>query len=118
MTTLKAPFRGNSMKDLYEKVMKGVYDPIPNNFSRNLSEIIKSMLMQNPTFRPNCDYILRTISKKVSNLCINFPFNYDNDPQNYYNLVKSNNIINENNDNNNNEILIDKENNGTSNQGK
>jgi NIMA (never in mitosis gene a)-related kinase len=120
MTTLKAPFRGNSMKDLYEKVMKGVYDPIPNNFSKNLSEIIKSMLMHNPSFRPNCDTILRTIIKKLSYLCINFPFSYDNDSQNYYNLIKSNNMINDNNDNlnNNNEIIIDKENNEISKKGK
>jgi NIMA (never in mitosis gene a)-related kinase len=40
MTTLKAPFRGTSMKNLFEKVMKGTYDPISNNYSRNLSEII------------------------------------------------------------------------------
>ncbi len=33
MAALKPPFRANDMKGLYNKIMKGVYDRIPNTYS-------------------------------------------------------------------------------------
>jgi len=33
MTALKPPFRSTDMKGLYNKIMKGHYDPIPLNYS-------------------------------------------------------------------------------------
>ena len=29
MATLQPPFRANDMKCLYNKIMKGIYDPLP-----------------------------------------------------------------------------------------
>ncbi len=29
MATLQPPFRANDMKGLYNKIMKGIYDPLP-----------------------------------------------------------------------------------------
>lgn len=91
MTSLKAPFRGTTMKNLFDKVMKGTYDPIPAHYSKHLSEIIKSMLMLNPQLRPDCDGILRMICRKMSNLCINLPIEYEinTNGQNYYKIIKA-----------------------------
>ncbi len=36
MATLKPPFRANDMKGLYNKIIKGVYDPISSFFSADL----------------------------------------------------------------------------------
>jgi NIMA (never in mitosis gene a)-related kinase len=44
MAALKPPFRANDMKGLYNKIMKGVYDRIPNTYSQDLHNIIASLL--------------------------------------------------------------------------
>lgn len=62
LATLKAPFRGNSIKEVYDKVMKGVYDPIPNIYSKKLYDIISSLLMLNPILRPNCEQLIEKIN--------------------------------------------------------
>jgi NIMA (never in mitosis gene a)-related kinase len=68
MTTLKAPFRGTTMKAVYDKVMKGYYDPVPSFYSKTLSGIISSMLQINPINRPTCEQILNIISEKMKHL--------------------------------------------------
>lgn len=68
MCCLKAPFRGTTMKGVYEKVMKGVYTPIPTFYSPSLSNLISIMLSQKPTSRPSCDQILAFIQEKMKNL--------------------------------------------------
>ena len=50
MASLKPPFRANDMKGLYNKIMKGHYDPIPNNYSLDLQSIISQMLKVNFLF--------------------------------------------------------------------
>ena len=40
MAALKPPFRANDMKGLYNKILKGVYDPIPSLYSAYLTLII------------------------------------------------------------------------------
>lgn len=56
--TLRPPFRAKDMEDLYEKVIVGQYDPIPKNYSKELSFVIKHLLNTNPTLRPSCSEIL------------------------------------------------------------
>lgn len=71
MLTLKAPFRGTNMKAVFDKVMKGVYDPIPNLYSKQLANLVKMTLQRNPMNRPNCDQILKMIlntNLRISNL--------------------------------------------------
>jgi serine/threonine protein kinase len=68
MCCLKAPFRGTTMKGVYEKVMKGVYSPIPSFYSTALSNLISNMLSQKPISRPSCDQILAYIQDKMKNL--------------------------------------------------
>lgn len=41
MITLMPPFRAQSMSGLSQKVTRGVFDPLPSNYSADLSNIIK-----------------------------------------------------------------------------
>ena len=62
--SLKAPFRGNSMKIVYDKVMKGIYDPIPKIYSRALGGIVYICLQTNPINRPTCEQLLNIINNQ------------------------------------------------------
>ena len=59
MAALKMPFRGTSMQMLYNKVMKGDFDPIPSRYSNELMEIIKLILTKNPHKRPSAEDLLK-----------------------------------------------------------
>ena len=129
LTCLKAPFRGTSMKMVYDKVMKGSYEPIPKFYSKALSGIIYICLQTNPHYRPTCEQILNIIKEKITNFNlhgqklnvlyeddeidslkkINFNSNIDTNPSSeriikYTNTenFKNKNINNVNNINNNN----------------
>ena len=56
--TFKPPFKGNNLDELYKNIMKGVFDAIPNCYSRELNEIISSMLRKNPKERWSLEMIL------------------------------------------------------------
>jgi serine/threonine protein kinase len=64
MTTLKAPFRGTSMKSVYEKVMKGIYDPLPSFYSKFINDLIAVMLQIKAQNRPTCEQILNFLENK------------------------------------------------------
>ena len=53
MITLKPPFRAEDMEGLYKKVIKGVYNKIPSQYSIELSNVIRAMLQVNPALRPS-----------------------------------------------------------------
>jgi hypothetical protein len=55
---LTTPFKAKSMKELYQKVKKGEYPPIPNNFSPKFQIIIDSILKVKPEERPDASDIL------------------------------------------------------------
>lgn len=65
MTTLKPPFRAEDMDGLYKKVIKGSYGKIGDNYSKNLSNVIKSMLQVNPSNRPSAAQLLKTCGPKA-----------------------------------------------------
>jgi hypothetical protein len=46
------------MSGLYSCVLKGVYEPIPPCFSRELSQVIRSMLHVTASRRPSCEDLL------------------------------------------------------------
>lgn len=48
------------MSGLSQKVTRGVFDPLPSNYSADLSNIIKNCLQVDPTKRPSCDKLLAT----------------------------------------------------------
>jgi serine/threonine protein kinase len=58
------------MDGLYKKVVKGSYSKIGDNFSKSLSNAIKSMLQVNPSNRPSAAQLLKTLSPKASELNI------------------------------------------------
>ena len=66
----KLPFFENNVRDTYIKVMKGIYSPIPNHYSSNLSYIIKLLLQVDPIKRPDCREILNDsiVKKEIENV--------------------------------------------------
>jgi NIMA (never in mitosis gene a)-related kinase len=58
MCTLSPPFRGTSLINLYNNIQKGVYSPIPENYSKELSYVISLMLVVDPNVRASCDKLL------------------------------------------------------------
>ncbi len=58
MIMLNPPFRAANMNGLYQKVMRGLYDPIPSIYSKDLQQLVRTCLQVQPTNRPNCDKIL------------------------------------------------------------
>ena len=70
MCTLKPPFRGESMRDLRQKICKGVYLPIPKHFSAELNDLIKQMLNTDPSSRLGIEKIMEIpiVSIKVSEI--------------------------------------------------
>lgn len=66
MTTLKPPFRAEDMDGLYKKVIKGSYAKVGDNYSKNLSNIIKAMLQVNPSNRPSASQLLKTLGPKAA----------------------------------------------------
>ena len=56
--TFEPPFKATNMKGLYSKVIAGKFDPIPNHFSQDLKDVLKSMLQVRPTDRADCNKIL------------------------------------------------------------
>lgn len=59
MCCLIPPFRAKSLEGLYKCVTKGLYDPIPNTFSKCLEKVISQMLQINPDKRPSCTDLLK-----------------------------------------------------------
>uniref|UniRef100_A0A7S3P0T9 non-specific serine/threonine protein kinase n=1 Tax=Euplotes crassus TaxID=5936 RepID=A0A7S3P0T9_EUPCR len=58
MATLKPPFTASSMGELYKRVCSGKHPKISNNYSRDLSSIISTLLNVKPSERPSCEQIL------------------------------------------------------------
>jgi len=60
------------MDGLYKKVIKGSYSKIGDNYSKQLSAVIKIMLQVNPANRPDADGILNNITWKIEELGIDY----------------------------------------------
>ena len=52
------PFRAQTMKGLYAKVLSGKYDPLPSHFSQDIKQVLRSCLQVRSSERPKCDKIL------------------------------------------------------------
>ncbi|CAD8118217.1 unnamed protein product [Paramecium sonneborni] len=59
MAALKPPFHAENMEALYQRVIRGYYPKIPQNYSQDLNNAIRSMLQVQPHLRPNCDKLLQ-----------------------------------------------------------
>jgi NIMA (never in mitosis gene a)-related kinase len=60
MCQLKPPFQGTSFRNLAANIIKGIYPPISNIYSKDLCEVIKKMLWLDPHTRPSCDELLNS----------------------------------------------------------
>lgn len=56
--TLVPPFRAKEMSGLYKKVTRGIYQELPETYSRDLARVISFMLQVNPKERSSCEEIL------------------------------------------------------------
>lgn len=54
MITLRPPFRAENMEGLFNKVIKGQINKIPDRFSTDLAEIVKLLIQVAPDLRPGC----------------------------------------------------------------
>ena len=58
MIALNPPFTARDMKGLYNRVIKGVYPKLPQQFSSDLSSMVASLLQVDPKKRPSTEQIL------------------------------------------------------------
>jgi NIMA (never in mitosis gene a)-related kinase len=58
MISLKLPFDANSLPVLCMKIIKGQYNPLPYSFSKDLKNLVTSMLILDPSKRPTIHEIL------------------------------------------------------------
>lgn len=79
MTTLKPPFRAQTMNGLYKKVIKGAYPEIPKKYTKDLANIIMKMLSVDAKDRPSCEAILKmhAIKSRVQKLFPTEPMDSD-----------------------------------------
>ena len=67
IATLRTPFRGTSLNELYQNILHGSYTPISDRYSDDLHKIISHMLQVDPYRRYNIDELLDCdiIKKKI-----------------------------------------------------
>lgn len=58
MCSLRVPFQGVSLQDLYRKIKRGFINWIPASYSDELYEIIKIMMTKDHKERPSADELL------------------------------------------------------------
>ncbi|CAI2387041.1 unnamed protein product [Moneuplotes crassus] len=70
MICLRPPFLANDMEELYEKVCKGKYPDIPDNYSFDLRRVLSLMLQVKPSRRPNTKELLQLneVKNKIEEL--------------------------------------------------
>jgi NIMA (never in mitosis gene a)-related kinase len=83
MCTNYPPFRGESMQQLFSRIMKGYYDPIPSFYSKELNYMINSLLKLNAMDRPYIEQVMHNIRR----LKAEYPFSYT--PKNDLKLLKT-----------------------------
>ena len=59
LTTLSLPFKGKSMKDLYDLVCSGEFKPIPASFSKDLALVLHYTLQVQMQKRPTVEDVLQ-----------------------------------------------------------
>ena len=64
---LKPSFRAQNTEGLYNKVIKGQLNKIPERFSNELFEIVKLLMIINSDLRPSCDDIFKNkiVQKRI-----------------------------------------------------
>lgn len=60
IVTLNHAFDATSMKGLVMKILRGNYPPISKNYSKELGDLISTLLKKNPDERPTINQVLQT----------------------------------------------------------
>jgi NIMA (never in mitosis gene a)-related kinase len=60
----KVPFAGDSIHQVFNKIIKGAYEPVCVLYSSELREIVNMLLQVNPNDRPNIDKIIYLLRKR------------------------------------------------------
>lgn len=58
MCALAPPFNATSLHQLAQKIIQGRYDPLPKQYSANMSNLLRSLLVKEPARRPTINQIL------------------------------------------------------------
>jgi NIMA (never in mitosis gene a)-related kinase len=58
MCTLKPPFDANSLQQLAKKIAKGIYAPIPSTYSKEMKNLVNTLLITDTKKRPRVHEIL------------------------------------------------------------
>lgn len=71
MMTGRHPFNARDLQGLFMKIVRGVYSPIPTNYSSKLRAIIEKTLNTSPNKRPTMTALLQTpfLSKHIIDFC-------------------------------------------------
>ena len=69
LCTLHHPFDANGFPMLARKIVKGRYTPLPHTFSKDLRDLVHSLLSVNPQDRPSINAILKkdVIQNRIKN---------------------------------------------------
>ena len=81
MATLRPPFEGKSMEDLFKSIQNKPIPPVPSNYSSDLLEFIQICLKKKPSQRLTAKELLNyhTFQKYFKNL------SYETDTENTVN---------------------------------
>ena len=96
IASLSTPFKGLNMKELFECIEKGVFAPLPKQYSNNITKIIKMCLRHNANLRPNITEIKFFIEKlklEQHSRKIFDEYHFDNNTINVKNNFQNNNNI-------------------------
>ena len=88
IASLTTPFKGLNMKELFECIEKGIFAPLPKQYSNNITKLIKMCLRHNADMRPDSAHVKYFIENLKSEQ--HFKSLFD---ENYF----SNNTINKTN---------------------
>ncbi|CAI2362718.1 unnamed protein product [Moneuplotes crassus] len=64
IAALKPPFKAKNMSELYKRVSKGTFAPIPKVYSKNLLKVICCLVKRSPSLRPSCQEIMDEVLPK------------------------------------------------------
>ena len=70
IASLSTPFKGLNMKELFECIEKGIFAPLPKQYSNNITKIIKMCLRHDANLRPN----IKEIKYFIENLKMELKF--------------------------------------------
>ena len=76
LSTLRPPFTGQNLEELYKNVMRGSFNPIPKIYSNELANIVNRCLRLNPSERPTVTELLENWTLKLyENICVDYKLN-------------------------------------------